>query len=214
MISVFKTMINILIVDDHEVVREGLKLVLKDWRTESSIFTAADASEAKSMIARHEAFELVLLDLKLPDASRFDLLEYFVAHLPSVPVVIFSGDDRPSIIEEAFSHGARGYIPKSSSQDVVDQALNEVLKGGIFRPESILSEHAESQRLSKFRQLTPRQMEILLLISQGKTNKQIADELNMSPATVRSYLTIVFRALAVKNRTEAVRAAQTLGLIE
>lgn len=219
--------LKILIIEDHEVVRQGLKLILNNWwQGQLEAVEAVTADDARQLLERYPDFALIILDLKLPDVNGFDLLDEIVESLPAVPVVVLTMEESMSAISKAFEHGAKGYIPKTSPQDVIFNALELVLSGGAYFPSNIIEPSEADPRINasngnaayqpglNYRSLTQRQLEVLSGIAQGKTNKEVAEQLNMSPATVRSYLTIIFRQLNVRNRTEAVHIARRVGLID
>lgn len=199
--------------------------MLVGWNKNTEVFEANDASEATKLVQEVQHLDLIMLDLALPDVQGYELLESLVAQVPETPLAILSVTDRPSVIKEVLSLGAKGYIPKSASHDVMKNAINLILSGSIYIPPSLLDLTGEVigsrktdtimtvQADGSARNLTTRQMEVIELLLQGKTNKEIGLSLNMSPATVRSHLTIVFRQLNVKNRTEAVHVARNLGLL-
>lgn len=209
--------LKILIVDDHEVVREGLKMVLLDWR-KAEVYMASNAKESQILLQQNSNIDLVILDLTLPDVRRFELLDSIVKTAPLSPVVIFSADERVSVISETFDRGAKGFLPKSSSQELINYALDRVMSGEVYLPPSIsdinLNQNKVNSSNISIPNLTNRQLDILELLVHGDSNKEIAEKLHMSPATIRSYLTIIFRQLDVKNRTEAVHVARQNGIIK
>ncbi len=216
----------ILIIDDHAILREGLKSLLTDWDGKVEIFEANNAGEATKLVKEINNLDLILLDLALPDVKGYELLESLETLASGIPIAVLSVTDRPSVIENVLRLGAKGYIPKSASPEVMKSAINLIMSGGIYVPPSLLDLTGEVagprktdlstmtiQADGSVHSLTDRQLEIIELLLHGKTNKEIGLILSMSPATVRSHLTVIFRQLNVKNRTEAVHVARRAGLI-
>ena len=213
----------LLIVEDHSLVREGLRMLLDDskrfercWECDS---LAAGIDRAHALGAE---LGLVMLDLGLPDASGIEALERMRAAVPAVPVIVVSGGDDPSIIDAAFSHGARGYVPKNSSGPALRAAVETVLSGEMYVPPHVLPSRKPSMPPashdqpiappSAVSQLTPRQGDVLRLLARGLANKEIATELGMSTSTVRVHVTAVLKALGVENRTQAALSEAAKGL--
>jgi len=215
----------VLVVDDHAVLRDGIKLMLANLEPDVTVYEAATAAEAFDVVQQCSDFDLVLLDLALPDDRQGLLtLDSLCEMLPTVPVVVLSADEKSTTVRETLSRGAKGYLPKSSQQNIMQQAIQLVLSGGIYLPPTILDTTGEValnaiENLQEYSQdrvlndrLTNRQIDIVKLIAQGRTNKEIARILNMSTATVRTHLTMIFKRLGVKNRTEAGHVVHELGL--
>jgi DNA-binding NarL/FixJ family response regulator len=210
---------NILLIDDHALFREGLKFLLRSLDAALEIDEASDCAEA----LRHTAarsYDLVLLDFKMPGLAGLDALAALRDAIPGAPLVVLSGEDNPGVVRAAIERGAMGFIPKSSTPEVLIQALRLVLARGVYLPPAVLDSArapalAESGAVAGDRVLpglTPRQMDVLRCVIQGKSNKIIARELDVSEGTVKAHLSSVLRALDVRNRTEAVYAAAKLGL--
>jgi DNA-binding NarL/FixJ family response regulator len=140
---------------------------------------------------------------------------YLCKRYPSIPVVIISANEDPLVIHRALEHGAAGFIPKSSSIQVITSAINDILMGEIWAPQSTqanlpgnnVSELAMAERMA---QLTPQQFKVLMMVTQGLLNKQIAYEMSISEATVKAHVTAIMNKLGVSNRTQAVLAASKL----
>jgi len=213
----------VLVVDDHHLIREGMRPVLAKLAAAGEAVEVLDAAtfgEARAYLERHADVELVLLDLRLPDASGLDALDELQRSHPDVPVVLMSGEDDAANVRAALEHGALGYIPKSSSPPVVLHALRLVLAGGIYVPPEILrADRAPAPRPAGARTadvarlgLTPRQVEVLALLAAGRSNKEICRELRLSEGTVKTHLAAIFKALGVANRVQAVIAAGRMGI--
>jgi DNA-binding NarL/FixJ family response regulator len=209
--------VNVLLVDDHELFRSGLKFLLADLVENISFFEAPSCKAAIELAAKHK-FDIVLLDLHLPGVSGLDALALLRARIEEAIIVVVSAEESLELIHQVIDGGAAGYIPKASSHAIMMAALRLVLAGGVYLPANTFAAKMPSQASStdnnqiSIKNLTERQIETLRIAMQGKANKVIARELNISEATVKAHLSSVFRALGVKNRTEAVFAAAKIGL--
>jgi DNA-binding NarL/FixJ family response regulator len=215
----------ILVVDDHVLIREALRGVLKELRDDIIVLEAADSRQALAIVAEESDLGLILLDLNLPDRDGFAVLSELRERHPAISVVVLSAQqDRVSVVK-ALDLGALGFIPKSGQRDVMLGALRLVFAGGIYIPPEILAREAPpppSPTLSRLgadsAQVTPadlgltgRQLDVLALLMQGKSNKAICRILNLAEPTVKNHVTAVLKALKVTNRTEAVIAVGELG---
>jgi DNA-binding NarL/FixJ family response regulator len=219
-----KTM-TVLVVDDHPLFREGLRQVLQGLADGTRIVTEGDAENALATARAVDDLDLVLLDLSMPGMNGFTAVQRFCREVPGVPVVIISAHEEPSDVRRALSLGALGYIPKSTPPNTLLDALRLVLGGGVYVPPLFLQSAQAREPLapddpdvsaadSADETLTGRQADVLVLLSQGKSNKVIARELDLSEKTVKAHVTAVFRALGVVNRTQAAIAARRRGLIK
>jgi DNA-binding NarL/FixJ family response regulator len=214
----------ILVVDDHVLIREALRGVLTDLKPDATVFEACDSRQAMALIAEHGDIGLMLLDLNLPDRDGFSVLAEVRANHPAISVVVLSGQqDRASVVK-ALDLGALGFIPKSGLREVMVSALQLVFAGGIYIPPEILtradaSAPAQPGGPARPRQgttpadlgLTGRQLDVLALMMQGKSNKAICRVLDLAEPTVKNHVTAILKALKVTNRTEAVIAVKELG---
>lgn len=196
----------ILIVDDHALFRAGVALLLLRLDAAVESVEVSSVEEALSLAeTRPPRFELVLLDLNLHGTQGLDALHAMQKAFPDAAFVVVSGRESSEAMREARAKGARGYIVKAVSADVMLAALQQVLAGASHFP--LLPDSAPHET-----RLTPRQRDILKLLCQGLTNKEIALQLGMSDNTVRTHLMFAFRMLGVRSRTAAALAARRLGL--
>lgn len=212
----------ILVVDDHVLIREALSGVLRELRPEAVIFEAQDLYTAERLVAEHSDIALILFDLNLPDGDGFAVLAELRDRHPAISIVVHSGfHDRANVVR-ALELGAMGFIPKSAPRAVMISALNLVFSGGVYIPPQILKPPAAAsinpspgpalppvspEELG----LTARQLDVLALMMQGKSNKAICRILDVAEPTVKNHVTAILKALKATNRTEAVIAATALG---
>ena len=166
----------------------------------------ADSLDALlTLLKKEDEPDLLLLDLKMPGANGMSGLIQLRAEYPDLPIVVVSASEDASVVTQVKSHGAFGFIPKSSDMRELVSALNQVLNGDPFFPEGLITNNAACSDLAeKISTLTPQQYKVLGMLSDGLLNKQIAYELNVSEATIKAHMTAIFRKLDVKNRTQAV----------
>jgi len=213
----------VLVIDDHALIRDALRRVLKELRRDAAVLEASSAAEALEIIAKHADIGLILLDLNLPDRDGFSLLAELRASHPTVSVVVLSAlQDRANVVR-ALEAGALGYIPKSAKRKVMLSALELVFAGGIYIPPEIMGRDLASTSLPSQPhrprpQMSPsdlglseRHIEVLALLMKGNNNKVIGRTLNLAEPTVKNHVTAILRALKVTNRTEAVIAANEMG---
>lgn len=206
----------ILVADDHPLFREALRHALGRAVPDAVVIEADTVAALLEVAERHPDAELLLLDLNMPGAQGFSALVQMRAHFPSLPVVIISANEDPSVIRRSIGHGATGFVPKSSTVDQMVEALQAVLDGDSWVPESAESEGSlevpEADVASRLASLTPQQFRVLTMLSSGLLNKQIAFELGVSEATVKAHMTAIMQKLGATNRTQAVVLAQRLAL--
>jgi DNA-binding NarL/FixJ family response regulator len=211
----------ILVVDDHPLMAEALEVAMRALDRATDVETAGNLRTA---IARAEqaGFDLCLLDLGLPDCSGLEALEKMRASLPALPVVVVSGSDDTRSVLKALDLGAMGYIPKTSPRDVLLGAVRLVASGGIYVPVEALRAReagepapapaAAASKTAADLGLSARQWEVLGLLLKGLPNKLIARKLDISENTTKIHVSAVLRALGVSSRTQALLAANRVGL--
>ena len=204
----------VLIVDDHVLIREALHAVLKQLKPETVILEASDSRQAMRLVEGHPDLDLILLDVNLPDRDGFSVLGELRDRYATIAIIVLSALDDQDTVKRAFKLGALGFIPKTTEREVMLNAIQLVLSGGIYIPSEILDREEPTSprpanKLSTREYLdglglTGRQIEVLALLMQGKSNKVIANALNMGVPTVKNQITVVLKALKVTSRTEAV----------
>jgi DNA-binding NarL/FixJ family response regulator len=211
----------ILVVDDHPLILEALKQVLRDLQPEIDVLEARDAAQAVDQAASHPDLSLILLDLTLPKTHGLELLPELRSRWPDVPVVVLSATEDRDTVLRAINDGAMGFIPKTSRTEVLIAALRLVFSGGVYLPPSAFAatSHGVSEprptaavRSPREAGLTERQAQVLALLVQGKSNKLICRALDLAEGTVKIHVTAILRALNVSNRTEALVAVSRMGL--
>ncbi|KYN89892.1 LuxR family transcriptional regulator [Vibrio cidicii] len=195
----------IIIADDHPLFRNALFQSVHMAVSGANLIEADSLAALLNLLAREEEPDLLLLDLKMPGANGMSGLIQLRAEYPDLPIVVVSASEEPSVVTQVKSHGAFGFIPKSSDMRTLIAALNQVLNGDPYFPEGLIINNAACNDLAeKIAALTPQQYKVLGMLSDGLLNKQIAYELNVSEATIKAHMTAIFRKLDVKNRTQAV----------
>jgi DNA-binding NarL/FixJ family response regulator len=215
-----------LLVDDHALFREGLTLLITQGFPQILPLEAGDIAEATRQLDRHPDIGLVLLDLAMPDSAGTSGLKHLREHAPQAMLVVLSADDSPETVLAAIDAGAAGFIPKTARAGVMQGALRTVLGGGVYLPPAVLLERSESAGYAEVTAafdtpgpgvddaigLSPRQCDVLRLLIEGKPNKLICRELELSESTVKTHLGSIFRRLGASSRTQAVVAAARMGL--
>lgn len=214
----------ILVIDDHALIRQAMHGVLRKLRRDAEVLEASTCDQAMRILASDPEIALILLDLTLPDTDGFTALATLRELYPAISIVVLSALQDPTRVMKALDLGALGYIPKSAEPDVMLSALRLVVSGGVYIPPQILAHEellhgtprprASEAPATVFSDygLTTRQLEVLALMMEGKSNKTICRTLNLAEPTVKNHVTAILRALNVTNRTEAVIAAGQLGL--
>lgn len=203
----------ILVVDDHPLYRDALGRLLPQIFAGASVVQAADWSGAREHLTSEPPFDLVLLDLDMPDAHGRQALAALRQDFPALKVVVVSASEDAVDVQRCLADGARGFIPKSARTDVLAAALRLVNEGGTYLPPLLLAAPSRpTAAANPLPPLTAREREILELVCVGLSNKAIAKALQIAEPTVRAHLSSVFRALQVINRTQAARVAREHGL--
>lgn len=197
--------LKVLVIEDHELYREGLELLLNEVIPGVHLVSAADFPGARQALATHADIALILLDIQIPGTTGLEGLEAIKNAYPALPLVVVSSVNHYASIQQMLHLGADGFIAKSCSKATMLQALQDVLNG----EKVIVGEQAAADVLS----LSPRQLTTLELMALGLSNKEIAAQLHISPATVREYVSDLLLIFSCENRTQAVLKARSLGFI-
>ncbi|MAL42164.1 response regulator transcription factor [Thalassospira sp. GO-4] len=212
----------ILIADDHPLVRGALKQSLTTELDNVTVYEAGSLFEAIEQIeARKGDIDLVLLDLHMPGMNGFTGLFSLRASYPDIPVSIVSASQELPVVRRSIEYGASAFVPKSAPVDQIGLAVKTVLDGGMWMPdwarEAMENGPADDEATGlaeKIGQLTPQQLRVLNMLTEGKLNKQIAYELDVTEATVKAHVSAILRKLSVHSRTQAVIIARELQLQE
>jgi len=200
----------VLIADDHPMVRDALARTVQQLAPSVEVFQAAD-SEGLMKLLQDAAADLALVDLNMPGMDGVAGVRRVRDAAPLLPLVVASGQDDPATIRAVLAAGAAGFVPKTSSSELLLQALRIVLAGGVFVPPQAPADlHAGAAPPADTTGLTPRQRDVLRGLLRGAPNKLIARELGLTEGTVKIHIAAILRVLQVHNRTEAVVRAREL----
>ncbi|MBC3918829.1 response regulator transcription factor [Undibacterium sp. CY18W] len=200
----------ILIIDDHALVREGLAMLVSALPGGASIYMAGTATEALEQAEYHTPLDAVLLDCGLPDADGGSLIHALSQRAGRAPVVLVSADESDATIQRMMKLGAAAFVPKSKTSSDVINAIKLALTGGA--PASARQVGADI--LAALNPLTARQLDVLLMLEKGMTNRDIALQLGLAEKTVKNHVTALLNGLGVINRLQAIRRARDLGLLK
>ena len=201
----------LVIADDHPLFRGALREAVSGVFAATDIAEAGSLDEAVELLERGVDVDLVLLDLTMPGVRGFSGLMYLRAQYPAVPVIIVSANDDPAVIRRCMEFGASGFIPKTQPIEAMRDAIGRVLAGGVWTPPDVdLGTGADAETaemVARLSSLTPQQVRVLMMLSEGLLNKQIAYELSVSEATIKAHVSAILQKLGVESRTQAVIAA-------
>ena len=204
----------LLIADDHPLFRGALREAVSGLYSQIDIAEAGAFEDVSGILDSGGDTDLVLLDLTMPGVRGFSGLMYLRAQYPSVPVIVVSANDDPSVIRRCMDFGASGFIPKTLGVETMRDAIATVLKGGVWTPPDVdlaaATDPETTALLSRLATLTPQQVRVLMMLSEGLLNKQIAYELSVSEATVKAHVSAILQKLGVESRTQAVIAASKI----
>ena len=207
----------VIIADDHPLFRRALLETLKERLATTNWLQAETVEELDALLKQNTDSDLLLLDLNIPGAHGFNTLIHVRNHFPQIPVVVVSAYEDSDTINKAMSYGASGFVPKSTDVGTIFTAINQVLSGQLWTPESLnnaTENDSKAEMADRIASLTQQQYKILLMFAEGLLNKQIAYDLNVSEATIKAHATAIFRKLNVRNRTQAVICLGQLDLSE
>lgn len=204
----------ILVVDDHALVREGLRQVLKGLDNEVEVLEAGSCTRAFELAVSHADLDLVLLDYHLPDMNGLEALDVFALQVPELPIIVLSGSVNPKIMQKVMSKGAAAFLTKSGMSEELLSVTRLVLDGGVYVPPGMIAASAPQDEPPSDLPgplFTPRQVEVLYLLLDGYTNKEIGKMLSLSDETVKNHISGILRGFGVQTRTQAVLAANRHG---
>ena len=212
----------ILIVDDHALVRRGMSYVVKEGFPDADV-SEAEGAAAALVILRAEKVDLALVDVRMPDLDGLELLRTVKAEWPDIPVIMLSTYENAPYVKRALADGASGYLLKDATPEDLSQAINVAMSGSgnVLSPRVIQNlfddqgtssgTHPQNGRRTEY-SLTHREHDILALLSEGRSNREIAQALFLSEKTVKAHLAAIFRKMGVTNRTQAAMMAVQLGV--
>ena len=210
----------ILVIDDHALVREGLCQVLKGLEEGVEVLQAGTCTQGFAMAELHPDLDLVLLDYHLPDMNGLAALAIFGRDHPELPIVMLSGSVNPKVMRQVLEQGASGFSTKSGMSDDLLGVIRRVLEGEIFTPPELLNAIEAAQAADEFPApaamfvLTTRQEEVLYLLMDGYSNKDISRSLALSEETVKNHVSAILRGFSVQTRIQAVIAASSHGYVK
>ena len=213
----------ILIVDDHALVRRGMQYVVKEGFPDADVVEADGAASALDAVRDGAPFDLALVDVRMPDLDGLELLRALKADRAEMPVIMLSTYDNAPYVKRALADGAAGYLLKDATPEDLAQAINVAMSGSgnVLSPrviqnlfeehEALSGDHGSNGRRSEY-SLTQREHDILALLAEGRSNRDIAQRLYLSEKTVKAHLAAIFRKLGVTNRTQAAMMAVQMGV--
>ena len=211
-------MTRILVADDHPLFREALSGALEPYFENAQIIQAGSLDDAMAKLNEFDGVELILLDLNMPGGEYFNGLITLREQYPNIPVGVVSGSDTVEVVAQVMSLGAQGFIPKVSQTREIAQAIVDIIGGGKkWLPEGMEEELEKVDDelkvlLQRFRELTPKQIQVLSYLRAGLMNKQIAHEMNVTEATIKAHISAILRKLEINTRTQAVLLMDKLQL--
>jgi DNA-binding NarL/FixJ family response regulator len=208
----------IVITDDHPLFRGALRQAIASVMPKARVVEASGMDELNATLGQERDVDLILLDLTMPGVQGFSGLLSLRAQHPELPVVIVSATEEATVIRRAMEFGASGFIPKSIDVDSIGGAIGAVLAGDTWTPPDVDLNAAEDKETAdlvrRLGTLTPQQVRVLTMLSEGLLNKQIAYELNVSEATVKAHVSAILDKLGVDSRTQAVIVASKIGVTQ
>ena len=207
---------NIIIVDDHHLIRAGLKEQLCQWFEAATVLQAASGSEALQQLRDVDKLDLALVDLFMPEGDGFKFIRELCKQFPNLPILVLSSSQNPGDIRKALGMGATGFATKASPAEEIHKAIKKVMAGGVYVPPRALVQDLPVEAGNTLEQvktqLTERQLEVLILMADGLSNKQIARHYDLSYNTVKVHVSAILHTLGLDNRIHATIMAKNLGL--
>lgn len=209
-----RTRSDIVIADDHPLVRGALRQAVEGALKDIAVTEASDFDQLIQLLAAKPETDLVLLDLAMPGMHGLSGLIYLRSQYANIPVVVVSANDNRGVMRRCIEIGAAGFVPKTADRDTLCQAIATVLAGGLCLPPDLDAgagpDPETADILRRLASLTPQQMRVLMMLSEGLLNKQIAYELSVSEATIKAHVSAILQKLRVESRTQAVIAASKI----
>ncbi|MBF7072888.1 response regulator transcription factor [Glaciecola sp. MH2013] len=210
-------MYKFLIADDHPLFRDALKAALSSCFSNVGFFESDSLDSTIDVLRKGRKIDLIILDLNMPGCDNFYGLLRVRQAYPNIPVVVLSASDSAETVAQVIEFGSLAFIPKTTPTPQIKEAIESALAGKQWLPESLeqalQSVDTEAKTIaSKLKELTPKQFKVLKLVKDGMMNKQIADSLNVTEATVKAHIGVIFKKLDVKTRTQIVLAIEKLKL--
>jgi len=198
--------VHVLIADDHPLMLGALRQAVQGATPDARISEASDYDTLVRALSDGDDIDLVLLDLSMPGVRGYSGLMYIRAERPELPVIVVSANDEPAVMGHCLEFGAAAFIPKSLPVEAMRKAIQTVLDGGRWTPDEagVAAQRPSSLIVRRLASLTPQQVRVLMMLSQGLLNKQIAYELSVSEATVKAHVSAILQKLGVESRTQAV----------
>ena len=210
------TRYRLVIADDHPLFRGALREAVSGLFKDVDIAEAGSFDDVTRLLEHGGEVDLILLDLTMPGVRGFSGLMYLRAQYPSVPVIVVSANDDPAVIRRCMDFGASGFIPKTLGIEAIRAGIARVFEGGVWTPPDIDlgagSDAETADLMARLSSLTPQQVRVLMMLSEGLLNKQIAYELSVSEATIKAHVSAILQKLGVESRTQAVIAAAKIEL--
>lgn len=203
----------VIVADDHPLFRTALREALKPVLPGADVIEADSFPALQAALTQNGAPDLVLLDLNMPGVRGFSSLLFLRSEYPNVPVVVVSGYDEQPLIQRVLQFGAMGFIPKTTSLETMGEAVRAALGGTVWTPAPVPKadrDTVDGEIAAKVASLSPQQLRVLLMLADGRLNKQIAHELSITEATVKAHMTVILRKLGLARRTQAAVLAQRL----
>lgn len=205
-----------IIVDDHALISQALSFLILEKDPSNIVLSASSRDEAVRLLEEEgDTTDLLILDLNLPGVSGTEFMEEIVQRHPMLKILVLSGTTNQVNIMKVLSLGAAGFVPKSLDSDMLTNAIDFVLKGGVFIPTKLLATSQTagifSEEKREMPHITERQKDVLKLLAEGAPIKKICRQLNLSEGTVKTHVAAIYRAFGARNRTEALLAARRCG---
>jgi DNA-binding NarL/FixJ family response regulator len=214
-----KNMSTFLIADDHPLFREALQAALSPFFDDMIIIEADTLPSTLKAIKNNPAIDLILLDLNMPGSDNYYGLTSVIDKSPNTPIIVVSASDNEESVNIAMHYGARGYVPKTYNSRKIAHAIMTVLEGGKFIPEKYIDKIGINApdlitSIELVKGLTPKQLRVLKCLKEGKMNKQIAEELFVTEATVKAHISAIFKKFNVTSRTQVVLLVDKIDLAD